>query len=102
MAFNGEEGKEISLETASAWTENYRNANPGAVKAQFFGKDIIKAILDQEDCMGIRIYYGKDNDGGKTLILVGADSDENDMLDLIADFGTVCPNICGTSNDLNS
>ena len=104
MAFDGTEGDQIELATASTWTANYRNANPGATKGHFFGKDIINQILNQSGCMGIRIYYAhKDTAGTKELILVGAKNTEDDMYKaVVADFSRPCPNICGSSNPLNS
>ena len=103
MAFNGKEGSPISLDQASGWTENYRNANPGAVKAHFFGRDILLEILNQENCMGIRIFYAQDDQDVPQLILVGSDANEADLVQgTIAEFSVPCPSICGPPNDLNS
>lgn len=102
MSFNGTEGSAIDIDDAGTLTENYRNANPSAVKGAFYGKDILKQILDQEGCMGIRIYYGQDGRGNKELVLVGAEANEDDMLALVADNGTKCPTNCGAPNSLNS
>lgn len=102
MAFDGTEGSAITLSNGASMTNEYRQRNPGAVKGHFFGKEILNQILDQEGCMGIRMYYGLDEDGNKQLVIVGADSDENDMLDLVADFSVPCPSACSTPNALNS
>jgi len=102
MAFDGTEGGAISLAEGSALTKEYRLRNPGAINARFFGKDILRQLLDQDGSMGIRIYFGQDEDGNKQLVLVGADSDENDMLDLVADTSVPCPNLCSSPNALNS
>ncbi len=102
MAFDGTEGGAITLSEGAHLTKEYRLRNPTAIKARFFGKDILNQILDQEGCMGIRIYYGQDEDGNKQFVLVGGDSDENDMLDLVADTSVPCPNLCSLPNALNS
>lgn len=102
MAFDGTEGGEISLDTAGAMTKAYRDANRGQRIAHFFGKDILNEILEQEGCMGIRIYYGINEDAQKELVLVGADVDENDLLELVADISSPCPNLCSSPNKLNS
>ena len=103
MAFNGKEGEQITLTEASSWTENYRNtASIGDPKGHFFGKDLLQQILDQSGCMGIRIYYGINEGGKNVLVLVGADSNENDITDLIVDKSKPCPSYCGRDNDLNS
>ncbi len=102
MAFNGTEGAEITLSSASAMTKEYRINNPDEIIAHFFGKDIIHKILEQEGCVGIRFYYGIDEDGQKQLVMVGADSEENDLTDLVADVSFPCPDACSTPNPLNS
>ena len=104
MAFNGKEGEEISLETASSWTENYRNQMvSGDLKGHFFGKDHFIAILEQTDCVGIRIYNGIDDNDKPVLIMVGAKANEDDLVDgIILDKATPCPNNCGRANVLNS
>lgn len=102
MAFDGTEGGAITLNEGAALTKEYRSRNSSAVKGRFFGKEILRQLLDQEGCMGIRIYYGQDEDGNSELILVGADASENDILDLIADHSVPCPNFCSSANPLNS
>jgi len=101
MSYNGKEGKAISLNLGAQMTGNYRNNNPGEILGHFFGRDILKQILDQEGCMGIRLYYAEDDDGNKELVIVGADADTNDMLELVADVSSQCPP-CGQANSLNS
>ncbi|GAB5417054.1 MAG: hypothetical protein Crog4KO_19200 [Crocinitomicaceae bacterium] len=102
MAFNGKEGGAISIEQGADMTARYRDDNPGDIKGHFYGKDILKQLLNQEGAMGIRIYYGIDENGKKELVLVSADADENDNLDLVVDLSQPCPPDCGAANDLNS
>lgn len=97
MAFNGSEGEQINLQTAAAWTANYRQTG-AVIRAHFFGRDILEDILEQDGCMGIRIYYALDDNGTRQLILVGANADEGDMYEgVVADIGGLCPPNC-TSN----
>ncbi|MCU0421967.1 MAG: hypothetical protein MUC81_04070 [Bacteroidia bacterium] len=102
MTFNGTEGAPIDITEASTLTTNYRNANPNGIKAFFMGRDILLDILNQQGCMGIRVYYGLDNAGAQKLVFVGADANGDDMLGLIADKGRPCPEDCGKANSLNS
>lgn len=102
MSFDGSEGSQISLSTGSNYTSNYRKNNPGSIKGTFMGKDVLQQILDQEGCMGIRVYYGESNDGDKKLVFVGADANEDDMTDLVADDGMDSPPYGGANNSLNS
>lgn len=101
MAFNGSEGSKISVREGGDMTANYRTANPGERKGHFFGRDLLMEILEQEGCMGIRMYYGIDDDGEKQLVICGADASEDDMLDIVGDVSCPCPP-CGSANALNS
>lgn len=103
MPFNGSEGEQISLQEAQKLTANYQKNNPNGTIATFIGKNLIHKILDQKECMGmgIRIYYGQENDGEKRLVLVGAKADETDMTEgVIADRGGNCPPICDHTSPL--
>ena len=102
MGFNGNEGTTISRDAAGNMTETWRNNHSGARKALFFGRDKIEDILDQSDCKGLRIYFAQDENEAYELVVVGADSNEDDILDNILDQGIPCPSRCGASNDLNS
>lgn len=102
MAFDGTEGGEITLSAGADMTAEYRRLNPGDRKAHFFGKDILNDLLDQTGAEGIRMYYGIDGDGNKELVLVAANADERDMLDLVVDISVPCPNSCDNGSSLNS
>ena len=102
MAFDGTEGGAIPLATASAMTAKYRRDFPNETLAHFFGKNIIHEVLEQDGCVGARIYYAIDEFGAKQLVMVGVDSDENDILGIVADMTFPCPNTCSTPNPLNS
>ena len=108
MAFNGKEGNPITLRTAKQWTKHYRKKNPGAVKAHFYGCEQLQKLLDEPGCMGIRIYYAIDDDGNKKLVLVGAKSDENNILPtdegkdgggMLLDDSRDCPPFCPQEDD---
>lgn len=104
MSFNGNEGEFISLDEASQMTARYRNTiQPGEVIGQFIGKDLIEKIINQDECVGIRIYFGVNENGKNSLVLVGADSNEDDLFQgKIADRGWDSPPHHGIANPLNS
>jgi hypothetical protein len=104
MSFTGHENHDISLTEASAWTKNFRDSiTPGQTIAHYYGKDAIQAILNQEGCVGIRIYYALDTAGVKQLVTVGVDASGNDLYQgLLADRTLRCPLSCSAANPLNS
>lgn len=103
MSFTGNENHAITLSEAAAWTREYRTKNPGATKGHFYGKTAIQRILDQANCVGIRVYYAIDTAGAKQLIIVGAESNENDLYNgQLAERSITCPPRCGVNNPLNS
>ncbi len=104
MSFNGNEGEFITLKEGSEMTKRYRNTiQTGEVIGVFMGQEKIKQILAQNECVGIRFYFGIDDEGVQNLVLVGADADENDLSEgLIADQLKKCPPKCSSLNPLNS
>lgn len=104
MNFTGNENHDIPLSEAAEWTANYRATVPtGTVIAHYFGKEAIKAIFDQNGCVGMRVYYAIDGSGAKQLIICGVKDNLDDIYDgLLADRNFPCPAACGALNPLNS
>ena len=104
MAFTGDEGKMIDAATAQKWIDNYeKNLAPGAIKAHFFGFRRFEELLGQDGAIGLRIYYAKDDAGVDQLIVVAANTKQNNIakidgskLDgLVLDHSYPCPPYCG-------
>jgi len=104
VTFTGKENHDITLTEAANLTFNFRmQAGPNAVLGGFFGKDAVLAILGQEGAVGLRYYYGIDDDGKPHIILIGVTKDGNDMTDgLLAERSAICPPCCAQENELNS
>lgn len=104
MSFTGNEDNSITLSAAAAITKNYRDSvTSGTTIGHYFGKSAIQAILNQTNCVGIRVYYAIDETGKKQLVITGVDSSENDLYTgLLADRSACCPTHCSTANPLNS
>lgn len=103
--FNGSEGDPISLETANRWIARFKEVNPTGTQAHFFGYEIIQAILAQDECKGIRIYYGIDDAGNRQIMLVGATLNGDNIIPspefrtkdgdgIIGDASYPCPTYC--------
>ena len=109
MSFTGKEGSPITLEEAQEMIGRYRTKYiteqgseiPNNTVSVFMGREIIQRILDQENCVGIRAYYGE-IDGYQGLVWVGVEESEDDMIEgIIADRGKVCPPDCGSVKTLS-
>jgi hypothetical protein len=73
-------GEEISHELAADFITAYEKAYPGENRGYHLGRNIIDQILAQPGCVGMRFYYGLNEDGKKTLVYVGLDADGNDIV----------------------
>lgn len=95
-------GEEITLEEAISLTKCFQSRYPDEPKAFFIGSANVKAILDQECCVGIRIYNGLTNEDKRlNPLLVGVDKYGKDMTDgLIMDRMLRCPTHCDPNSPL--
>ena len=103
--FTGNEDHGITFEAASTLTKRYRELNPTSIKGGFFGKAAIQTLLNQDGCVGIRIYLGLNKDEILKFVLVGVDEDENDLIGddyNCMEYSIPCPNQCGSADCLNS
>ena len=115
MNFKGNESGPVSRKTAKEWINNYyesesaKETGKTVIKAHFFGKEKIQKLLDEKDCVGIRIYYGLDDKGDQILLLVGANGEMEDILPadmtseaedgpMILDDSFPCPPYCSKSS----
>ena len=100
MALPNPKSHKIPLNQAAEQTK--RSHGKGNKGGFFFRKDLDE-LLAQPGCSGVRYYYGLDEDGKDSLILVGVDKDGNDMANgVLMEFSIPCPPFCGDGNSLNS
>jgi hypothetical protein len=92
----------ISLEEAVKYTHSFQRKNPYAIKAFFVGADKLELILEQENCIGIRIYNGYNREEDReNLVLVGVDVSGEDMTrGVILEELTPCPKVCPIESEL--
>ncbi|WP_333809336.1 hypothetical protein [Flavobacterium sp.] len=90
-------GSIITEEEAKTLITAFESKFPGEVTSSFIGANNVKNILEQENCIGVRIYNGYDDLNSKiSLVLVGIDAEEKEILEngLIYDQVITCPPIC--------
>ena len=102
MSFTPLSGKEITLEEAQELVAAFKTNYPEEVNSFFVGRTHVENILEQEDCIGIRIINGFDTTTEKmNNVLVGVDSHGSDMdAGIIVDRLIICPPNCPTSTRL--
>lgn len=97
-------GKPMPPDQAKKWIRNFQEQNPGAMKACFFGADILEKILRQDSCIGIRVYNAIDDKGSAAFVIVGAKENGNNIWPsnsgesspdgIIGEYGGYCPPMC--------
>ena len=90
-------------ETILATTYKNLNILP---KCETFDRADLDDILRQNDCVGIRVYYGMDSNYKMHATIVGVDSYDADILpsgsEKILEQGKRCPTDCPPTSPLNS
>lgn len=98
------DGDFVTLSEGAAYTAAYRDQFPsmdGVIKGLFVGKNKIDDLLKQENVVGVRIYFGLNDEGLPNLVIVGAKSNGDDVTSLIVEKLKPCPPVCGGGNALN-
>lgn len=100
--FKGNEGEKITLQEAVKFTENYKKSEKAeAIKAEFLGKELLAEILNQEKCVGIRFYFGKNENGNLNIVAVGCDKNGEDLYEgIILEKADPCPPHCASNSPL--
>jgi hypothetical protein len=111
---------EITLAQGIDLTKRFRDLRPTVINPIYANTDIvansetfdraaIDALLEQNDCQKIRIYYGMTPDLKIHAVLVGVNSDDEDILPaagspagLIMEGAMRCPTDCPPPSALNS
>ena len=114
----------ISLSAAIALTSNYKKQKGNLLAStlqganvlpdcETFDRDAFDALLKQEGCTRVRIYFGMDEKNMVRLVIVGVDANDNDIVpqqtrtleedtSVIIEDGLRCPEMCPPSSPLNS
>jgi hypothetical protein len=112
----------IPLSQAVDMTTLYRENKEGILASQYqntnilpicesFNRSIFDTILAQQNCEGIRLYFGMDQNLNVRMIIVGVNGDNEDMVpevnsietedDNIGEDGIRCPTNCPPPSVLN-
>lgn len=96
MEINKNSGTIISLLKAIELTHSYQENNPTKPNSYFVGLDKINALLQQNDCLGVRIYPGFDPQNNQhNVVLVAVDQSGEDVTHgIMLDELVTCPPMC--------
>jgi len=78
--YSGKEGRVVPLSLSKKWVANFRESNPKHTHAFYFGCELFENLLNEPECVGIRIYYAQDDDGSPKMVLIGVDKKGNNIL----------------------
>ena len=95
-------GAQISLEEAQNLVKAFQAKFPNEVKSFLIDIDLVKLLVSQPDCSGMRIYFGYDESQKKiTPVLIGVNEQNVDLTKgVILDRMTSCPEVCPTNSEL--
>ncbi len=102
--YSGNENHVVSLAFASKLTDNYqKTSGPGDIVAGYFGRNIYDKILSQKNCIGIRVYNARNEDGSPTFVLVGVDGNGKDIVSgVVGEDIYPCPPFCWPQSALDN
>ncbi|MHC5310945.1 hypothetical protein ACYSNM_12945 [Myroides sp. LJL116] len=102
MEITSKSGEVITLEKAIKYVSLFQEKNPEAIKSYFVGVEKLQELLKQDNCIGMRIYPGINEQTDKTnLVLVGVDTRGNDISEgVILEELIICPPFCSVENSL--
>lgn len=101
MSFTGNEDHSINLNDAAALTARYREEEGDEFLGGYFSKAAINKILEQDGCVGIRIYNGLSASDKRNFVLVGVNANGDDLTGgELAEFSIDCPSNCPANSVL--
>jgi hypothetical protein len=102
QTLTGHEDFNTTLTNAIQLPHNFQASVPNdatLVLGEYFGRDAIMALLNQPNCVGVRIYLGRKSNGKLATVLVGVSGDGHDLTNgPMLENGYPCPPICDSSS----
>jgi hypothetical protein len=77
--FSKKDGGPIDQGEAKRWIDTYKKYHKGEVHAYYFGEDIIRKIIDQDEAEGMRVYLGYSDEGNLQMVLIGTRADGSNI-----------------------
>ncbi|MCB2379530.1 hypothetical protein LGH70_18175 [Hymenobacter sp. BT635] len=91
-------GEPVALERARAMTHLYQANHPEQAKSYYYSAAVLRKLLAQDGCVGIRLYQALDDNKQEHLVLVGVGEDGSDLTSgALVDYEEKCPHNCDGS-----
>ena len=98
MPFTGKEKHQIGKDDAKQLIKNFHdNQKKIKIKSVFFGREFVLSLLNQSDCVGLRIYYaqqGPAKQDAPTMVIASEDSTWTVMTTVLGEDPPLCPPVC--------
>ena len=93
---------QITLNEAKSMTHAFQNSTIGANQtfAGLVDTTNLLTLLNQEGCTGVRIYNALNDDGKITFVLVGVNSNNEDMTEYLLNKFNLCTSLCALESPL--
>lgn len=97
-------GSSISKEEGKTLIQKFQTEHPNEKKAFLYDASLIQDLLDDTtSTVGVRIYLGKKTNNDLCLVLVGTDTNGDDLTNnLVLEMGSPCPAECDPNSYFNS
>ncbi len=103
MRIDENTGSIITLEEAQNLAKAFNEKYKDETISSFIGSNNVRQILDQEGCVGLRIYNGFNNETQKiAFVIVGVDSEDTELVGdgIIFDELASCPTMCPINSEI--
>jgi len=88
-------GEFISPKQSETMIDNFsKSIGKGTVTSIYFSRDKVRELLQEEDAVGIRIYFAANDDGTQTVILKAVNASGQAIDNKILETGAPCPPYC--------
>ena len=97
-------GSTISKNDAKTLIQRYKTTYGDTIKRAFvFDKSLIESVINEStEVDGVRIYMGLKEDDEQCVVVVGVNSNGEDLTDnTIIEMATPCPSYCDPSSYFN-
>lgn len=89
-------GSPISKAEFEKMKKKWKDKNPKKTQSVEFSLESLKRVVDAPGAAGMRVYFGENDEGLDTVMLVPTNTDGSSNLTYIEDRGLLCPPNCPT------